>query len=240
MQKSSWGEQDSAPRRGKWSSEEIDLLKELYGFRDVEAIACQLQRSPASVRHMVGVVFSGATRTGYWTEVEVQRLKRFIGVASLPVIARILRRTKADVRKKIVELGVEVHTGPWTPLEIQELKRLYGTRTDEDLSSILSRSLDSVREVAHSLCLAKDKAFLRRVLGDDRSTAMPRWRKEELVLLQRLYPTHSNLEIAQRLDRSVKSVVSKAHHLGLKKDPVRLREMGRENVKLRYVRDAEE
>jgi hypothetical protein len=32
----------------------------------------------------------------------------------------------------------------------------------------------------------------------------------------------------------VKSVVSKAHNLGLKKDRERLREMGRENVRLRY------
>ena len=32
----------------------------------------------------------------------------------------------------------------------------------------------------------------------------------------------------------MKSVVSKAHNLGLKKDRERLREMGRENVRLRY------
>jgi hypothetical protein len=32
----------------------------------------------------------------------------------------------------------------------------------------------------------------------------------------------------------VKSVVSKAHHLGLKKSSERLRSMGRENVSLRY------
>ena len=55
-------------------------------------------------------------------------------------------------------------------------------------------------------------------------------------LLGDLYPRCSNLEIAQKLQRSVKSVVSKAHHLGLKKDPVRLQEMGRENVSLRYRR----
>jgi hypothetical protein len=36
----------------------------------------------------------------------------------------------------------------------------------------------------------------------------------------------------------VKSVVSKAHNLGLKKEAERLREMGRENVSLRYQRSA--
>jgi hypothetical protein len=63
---------------------------------------------------------------------------------------------------------------------------------------------------------------------------MPRWRNDELELLRRDYPVQSNLELARRLGRSVKSVVSKAHHLGLKKSSERLRSMGRENVSLRY------
>jgi DNA-binding NarL/FixJ family response regulator len=63
---------------------------------------------------------------------------------------------------------------------------------------------------------------------------MPRWNASELEVLRALYPTRSNLEIALELQRSVKSVVSKAHHLGLKKEIERLREMGRENVRLRY------
>ena len=40
--------------------------------------------------------------------------------------------------------------------------------------------------------------------------------------------------MAQLLGRSVKSVVSKAHDLGLKKSEKRLETMGRENVELRY------
>ena len=63
---------------------------------------------------------------------------------------------------------------------------------------------------------------------------MPRWTTEELDVLRELYATTANLEIADRLNRSVKSIVSKAHHVGLKKDLDRLREMGRQNVSLRY------
>ena len=63
---------------------------------------------------------------------------------------------------------------------------------------------------------------------------MPRWRPEELELLRKKYDTESNLEISKKLGRSVKSVVSKAHHLGLKKSDDRLREMGRANVSVRY------
>ena len=62
----------------------------------------------------------------------------------------------------------------------------------------------------------------------------PRWTKEEVSLLKRLYRTHSNAEIAGILGRKVSSVVFKGHRLGLSKGPRRLREMGRENIKRRW------
>jgi hypothetical protein len=67
---------------------------------------------------------------------------------------------------------------------------------------------------------------------------MPRWDAAAIEKLRQLYPTTPNLELARVLERSVKSVVSKAHNLGLKKEAERLREMGRENVSLRYQRSA--
>jgi hypothetical protein len=45
----------------------------------------------------------------------------------------------------------------------------------------------------------------------------PRWTKEEVSLLKRLYRTHSNAEIAGILGRKVSSVVFKGHRLGLSK-----------------------
>jgi hypothetical protein len=68
---------------------------------------------------------------------------------------------------------------------------------------------------------------------------MPRWTEEEIAKLRDMYPGESNLHIAQVLARSVKSIVSKAHNMGLKKDPSRLREMGRENVSLRYRKSSQ-
>ncbi len=127
-------------------------------------------------------------------------------------------------------------TDPLSADETVRFKRLYGTRTDEDLSIVFGRQLESIRAVADTLCLSKDKAFLRRATGGSAKTRMPRWTGEELDLLRELYPVHSNLEIAQRLGRSVKSVVSKAHNMGLKKDKVRLQQMGRQNVRLRHDR----
>ena len=117
--------------------------------------------------------------------------------------------------------------------ELQQFRRIYGTRSDDDLSVIFGRPRRSVQALAAELHLAKDKAFLRRKHGKGASR-MPRWNEAEFKLLRELYPDTANLEIARRLARSVKSVVSKAHQLGLRKNAERLVEMGRENVGLRY------
>ena len=62
----------------------------------------------------------------------------------------------------------------------------------------------------------------------------PRWTNEEVALLKRLYRTHSNAEIAEKIGRKVSSVVFKGHRLGLSKGARRLREMGRENIRRRW------
>ena len=75
---------------------------------------------------------------------------------------------------------------------------------------------------------AKARASLRRTL------VRPRWTREEISVLRRLYRTHSNAEIARVLGRKVSSVVFKGHRLGLSKGIRRLREMGRENIRRRW------
>jgi len=187
---------------------------------------------------MAEKLFPLGTHSGPWTANEVLRLKRYLGAASHEVIARVLGRNVDEVKTQVFELGRIKHDGSWMREEVAEFKRIYGTRTDEDLSRIFGRAVSDVRELAALHALAKDKAFVRKISGEA-STRMPRWSQEELEALRREYPVESNLEIARRLNRSVKSVVSKAHNLGLKKSSERLRRMGRENVSLRYT-DSEE
>lgn len=234
MRGSRWGrEKPDRPRRGRWSPAEVARLQELYGLRDDESIARELNRPVASVRKTAESLFPMATRTGPWTAKDVLALKRYLGATTHEVIARVLGRTPEEVRKQITELKRLQSARRWTQEEIAELKRLYGRRSDEDVAIIFGRSLESIRKQARRLCLAKDKAFLRK-LGGASATSMPRWSADEIERLTELYSSYSNLEIAQILDRSVKSVVSKAHHLGLRKHRARLQEMGRENVSRRY------
>lgn len=63
---------------------------------------------------------------------------------------------------------------------------------------------------------------------------MPRWTVKQEALLRRFYADNPNSAVAKRIGRSVKSVVSKAHQMGLRKSKKRLREMGAENVRWRY------
>jgi hypothetical protein len=62
----------------------------------------------------------------------------------------------------------------------------------------------------------------------------PRWTKKEVSTLKRMYRSKSNQEIADLLGRKVSSVVFKAFHMGLKKGPRRLAEMGRQNIEKRW------
>ncbi len=230
----SWGrERPTQPRKGRWSQVEIALLRDLYGLREIKAIARELQRSEESVARKAQDLFPGARRNGPWTVQEVEDLKRYLGLNAPEVIARILGRGREEVEREIAALARVRRDGDWTRDEVQRFRRVYGTRRHEDLCAIFGRSASSVRELAAQLRLAKDKAYLRRERGEG-ATSMPRWRSAELRELRELYPGTPNLEIARLLSRSVKSVVSKAHHLGLKKASERLREMGRENVSLRY------
>lgn len=219
-------------RKGPWSHAEIKQLKRMYGMYSDAQIAKRLNRTPQSVKRMVHKVFTGNPVSGPWTAAEVRDLKNCLGAAPVEKIIVRLRRSEAEVRRMIKMLRGEIRDRPWTSRDIQELKRLYGTRATEDLSLILGRSDREIDKKADELCLAKDKGFVRRK-GTGRST-MPRWQPEQIELLEKLYPDTPNLEIARIIGRTEKSVVSKAHDLGLRKSPERLREMGQQNVAVRY------
>jgi len=224
-------------RKGPWSQAEIETLKRSHGLRSVAQIVRELNRSVESVRRMARLVFAGEEKVGPWSAREVKSLKNYLGAANIEVISQILLRSQLEIKRKVEELQGMAKSRPWTADDVQELKRMFGTRENRDLVMILGRPESDIDEKARELCLAKDKGFRRRTGTTTGRTRMPRWSAEHIELLKAEYQTKSNLVLAKKLGRSVKSVVSKAHDLGLKKDAERLRNMGRENVNLRYNRD---
>lgn len=113
--------------------------------------------------------------------------------------------------------------------QLEEFRRIYGSTGNRDLCEIFGITLHYVKELAKTYALAKDK---RRFQGNP----MPRWTEAELELMCELYPDTSNQEIAHRLGRSLKAVVTKAHHMKLHKTPEYLRNMGLTNCALRKDR----
>jgi len=227
----------SGRRKGPWSQAEIEKLKRKYARTPDQILARELNRSVESVRRIAKSVFKSETQIGPWTPSEIIHLKDYWGASEIDKIALVLHRTPDDIQRKVRELRGEVRSGPWTTDDIQRLKRYYGTRENEDLIVILGRTEKEIESKAAEFCLAKDKSFTRRSKGTEARVRMPRWTAEDVEKLRELYPETPNLDIAHALGRTLKSVVSKAHDLGLKKSSQRLRDMGRENVALRYRPD---
>ena len=63
MQQSRWiRERTSTSRRGRWSTDEIGRLEEVYGLKDDATIARELGRSVKSVRNMARQIFDREPR----------------------------------------------------------------------------------------------------------------------------------------------------------------------------------
>lgn len=221
-------------KRGRWSRADQARLRQLFGLHDEAAIARLLKRPLQGVLRMANSLFPPhVKKTGPWTSSETLELKHYLGATTPQVIARILGRSIDEVQEKISDLGRIKGQGSLTREEMARFKRIYGTRTDEDLALIFERGEAEIRRLALEQRLSKDKAFMRKLAGEA-ATRMPRWKQEELDAIRRDYPNQPNVELARRLGRSVKSVVSKANRMRLCKSADRLHEMGRENVSARY------
>lgn len=233
-----------ALRRGNWSVQELERLRQLLPRRGVAAMARLLRRSVESVQRKAAELLRVPPRRGDWTDSDDTLLRESWGAVEVRLLATMLGRQAADVRRRATELRSRPRRGPWSRGELQRLKDLYGTRRDSDLEVCLQRDAADVARTAAGLCLAKDKLFAAReaeraaAAANERAALlpvrMPRWTDAEVAVLRQVYADQDNLAVARRLGRSVTSVANKANQLGLKKSPAVLADIGRSNVALRY------
>lgn len=236
-------------RRGNWSVQEMERLRQLLPRRGVQYTAVLLRRSVDSVFRKAMDLLKVPARRGPWTGSDDARLRDSWGAVEVRLLAPMLGRPMADVVRRAAELRAQLRSGPWARGELQALKELYGTRHDEDLEVSLQRPRAELVAMAARLCLAKDKRFAaqthrqREVAASPtaaRRQSMPRWQPGEIETLRTSYAELDNLEVAKRLGRTVTSVANKANQLGLKKSARLLADIGRNNVGLRYGRAAGE
>lgn len=149
-------------------------------------------------------------------------------------VARSLRIPLAQLDEEVARRRREPHVGDWSPDEDALLKIVYGTRTQDALEVVFQRRSEDIEARAAGFTLKKDKRFMARAFVG--STVMPRWTDAEVARLRVEYPHKSNVELARMFGKSAKSVVSKAHALGLSKTRQHRARMSALNVELRRDR----
>jgi hypothetical protein len=230
-----------ALRRGNWSVQELERLRELLPRRGVQAMAILLRRSAECVYRKAMEIMRQPPRKGAWRQPDDELLRCAWGVLDRRLLGAILGRAPGEVVDRAQVLRAAPRGGIWTAAERRRLKVLYGTRSDEDLEVALQRGRGEIAAMARQLCLAKDKRFratgavARPAAGAAR---MPRWQAAEVAVLRSCYGVIDNLELARRLGRSVAGVANKASQLGLRKGGDLLARIGRCNVGLRQDRAA--
>lgn len=94
----------------------------------------------------------------------------------------------------------------WTPSEDNILRSLYYEHRDREIGEKLGRSMFSVRKRALLLGLRK------------RTTVPVPWKLRDIQFLERNYAKLDNNAISKALNRSIPSLMWKAHELGLLKE----------------------
>ena len=240
---------DRPRRRGNWSVQELERLRQLLPRRGVVETARLLRRAPSSIAKKALEILRVPPRRGAWTDAEDRRLREAWGAVEPRLLAPMLGRPTAEVLRRAAELRTARHGGPWSRAELQALKEVYGTRADDDLAVTLQRDREAIDAMAQQLSLAKDKRFAATAAkgapgatGELPSASvrqpMPRWTDDEIVRLREIYADRDNLAVARMLGRTVTSVANKANQLGLKKSRRLLADIGRTNVAVRYGREA--
>lgn len=215
--------------QGRLSKTALTYIAENFGRKRTEDIAAYLNRREDVIRARAAALIP--LRNGMWNQEQDIALRARLGRASTEDVARSLGRSVDMVRERVKILRALSPT--YTPLsrgEILEVRARYGRLTDDEIAVVFRRPPQMIEEVVKRYRLRKDKAWAFEMGG---KTDMPRWTSADVALLKKLYPMRGAVEVAAMLNRSTKSVMSKASRLGIGKTEERMREMGRENVSQR-------
>lgn len=232
-------------KRGNWSSEELIKLRETYGRRPLGQLSRELRRSKVAIVHRAKVIFSAAARPGKPNAEDEAVIREMVGITDVETMASVVKRRPGELTKLLQVWAHEERRGRFQTWELRYLKACFASRPDWAVALVLGRNTTVIRKRARGLCLGKDRRLESVSLGflgdfidkvPQPPIRMPRWTQDEIAVLSRLYANRSNLQLAQVLGRSVKSVIAKANEVGLRKTQARLEAMGRENVQVRHRR----
>ena len=146
-------------QRRRWSSEEMNRLKELSHTKKISELVKELNRTSSSIKTMakqLGITLIQDRKI--WTEEEYKLLEKLTMVdkKTPKEIAKILGRTEDAIIIKINRRGLQIQTNNkrfWTKEEETILSDLWGTESFETIAKKLNRTVSSIKNKAASLGL---------------------------------------------------------------------------------------
>jgi len=142
----------------RWSKEEEELLKELYGSYPVTTIAKILKRTPKSVMRKAERMGLRSFKKDWSLEDLITMLVlRFQYGVKIKDIAKTLGRGESSIRCKLWRLNLTNPVQKWSEEEINLLKNLYGIVDVKDIARYLGRTPEAVKTKASELRLTNRK-----------------------------------------------------------------------------------
>ncbi len=219
----------------KWTSEEEDLLKNLYpDVFNHELVEC-FGRTQNAIRSKSSKLeirknwkkYVQTPKGKRWSKREIKRLKKLYPVMPTPqLLEHFPKRNKATIMSKANLLGLKkdyithfVRTDNYERKlwykQKERLKKLYPLMNNRELAEKFGCTESAVRGTAWKLGL--HKAGFRP--GGQNEKGARVWTLEEDILIRKLYPTIRTKDLAARLNRNAKAVRGRATVLGIRKDP---------------------
>jgi len=195
-------------RRGSWTAEQVESLKNLCPVKTRAEIARQLGRTKEAVARMMQKLRLVGIRTynrqkDAWTADEdaflkehspkwpVEKIAEKLGRGFHAVRARICRKRFIGRKKNVL----------WTKQEISQLRYWLHKCSIREIAAKLGRPFESVN--------AKRKRLGLRIYEP--------WTKKEIAILKKFYPITTTAAVARMLGKSQGTIVKKARELELHK-----------------------
>lgn len=153
-----------------------------------------------------------------WSEEEEALLRESIGRKSYKEIAEELGRTEGSVCSKIRQLRLSgFNYSEWDRRDLCYLRRNFSKMSLSKLSKRLGRTVHSIQKKAYRL-------GLRRDAGAPKLLPRKRWTAEDEKALREMAESMTIMEIAERMDRTENSILTRCSKLGIKVESGRKRQ----------------
>lgn len=195
-----------------WTRDEIEFLRKHYGTTRIAELAQELGRTRDAVELKASRLGYGRSPAKFSPKQE-RYVVAHLGDEPFTVMARKLGTSLHHVMQAAARHGYKSRptSRPWTAADDDRLRAMYGTMSNSDVARELERT-----EIA---VVVRARSFgLRSTFREKRPrTKRVLWTPREDARLRRLYASHTQIEVAEKLGRSKASVGGRIKKLGLSK-----------------------